>query len=108
MVAWDDPAYLIDLVARVQARDEQAAAELYRALQKAFGHYFVKHLGMNHVEDKLHDLFLIVYDAIHKCTLRDPARVLGFAFTAARRLCNAQIGENMGTRAQFDDLEIGG
>jgi DNA-directed RNA polymerase specialized sigma24 family protein len=73
----------VKLVPRIKEGEQQAMEELYAFLKKGLGGA-LRTLGEQKV-DHLHDTFLDVVEAIRKDTLRDPARVMGFATVIGRR-----------------------
>jgi hypothetical protein len=44
-----------------------------------------RQLGPQDLDDKVHDTFLIVVQAIRKGELREPERLMGFVHTVVRR-----------------------
>ena len=54
--------------------------ELYQVFGRGVRHYLCRQLGMQDVDDKIHDTFLIVVQAIQKGDLREPDRLMGFVF----------------------------
>jgi RNA polymerase sigma factor (sigma-70 family) len=82
-----------DLVSRIQAGDAAALEELYAIFSKGVKHFFYRHLGSQDIEDRVHDTFLIVVQAIKKGEIREPERLMGFVRTIVRRHAAGQIGE---------------
>jgi RNA polymerase sigma-70 factor (ECF subfamily) len=67
--------------------------ELYQVFGRGVRIYLCRQLGMQDVDDKVHDTFLIVVQAIQKGDLREPDRLMGFVRTVARRLVAAHIDQ---------------
>jgi len=80
-----------ELVHRIQAGDASGVEELYRLFERGVRFYFCRRLGTYDVDDKVHDSFIIVLEAIRKGELRDPERLMGFVRTVIRRQVAAYI-----------------
>ena len=98
---------LVELVARVQADDTTALEELYRIFARGIKYQICRQLGPQDQEDKVHDCFLIVVQAIRKGELREPDRLMGFVRTVVRRQIAAYIEAVIQARTQITDLETG-
>ncbi|MGH9667293.1 MAG: RNA polymerase sigma factor, partial [Bryobacteraceae bacterium] len=96
-----------ELVARVQAGDENAMAELYGLFSRGIRFYLYRQLGPQELDDRVHDAFLIVVQAIRNGDLRDPERLMGFVRTIVRRQVAAHIEQAVHTRREQVDLEGG-
>jgi RNA polymerase sigma-70 factor (ECF subfamily) len=59
------------------------------------------------LEDKVHDTFLIVVNAIRRGDLREPERLMGFVRTVVRRQVAAYIEQAVHMRREQTDLESG-
>jgi RNA polymerase sigma-70 factor (ECF subfamily) len=90
------------LVARIQAGDARAMEELYRTFERGIRFYLCRQLGPQELDDKVHDTFLIVIDAIRSGELREPDRLMGFVRTIVRRQVAAYIDEVVQSRR--DDM----
>ncbi len=73
------------LVEKIQAGDQRGMEELYQIFSRGVKFYVWRHLGSEELEDRVHDIFLIVVEAIRNGELRDPAKLLGFVRTIVRR-----------------------
>jgi RNA polymerase sigma-70 factor (ECF subfamily) len=73
------------LVSRVKANDPRGLEELYGYFSKGARFYFCRHLGLDQLDDRVHDTFLIVVDRLKRGELRDPERLMGFIRTILRR-----------------------
>jgi RNA polymerase sigma factor (sigma-70 family) len=96
------------LVERIRAGDADAMTELYRTFSKGIRYYLCRHLGPQDLDDKLHDTFLIVVQAIQRDDLRDPEKLMGFVRTIVRRQVAGYIDAAVHARRDFSDLEMGG
>ena len=98
---------LVELVARIQSDDTTALEDLYRIFARGIKYQICRQLGPQDLEDKVHDCFLIVVQAIRKGELREPDRLMGFVRTVVRRQIAAYIEAVIQTRKQMTDLETG-
>ena len=76
---------LVNLVARIQADDSTALEELYRIFARGIKFQICRQLGAQDLDDKVHDCFVIVVQAIRRGELREPDRLMGFVRTVVRR-----------------------
>ncbi len=90
------------LVARIQQDDKLALEELYRIFSKGMRYYLCRQLGPQDLDDRVHDSFLIVVQAIRRGDLREPERLMGFARTIVRR----QIAGHIDTAVQQRRLQV--
>ncbi len=96
------------LVERIHDSDNGAMEELYRIFSRGVRYYLCRHLGPQELDDKVHDTFLIVVQAIRSGGLREPERLMGFVRTVVRRQVAAFIDDAVTSRREFADLELGG
>jgi len=96
-----------DLVARIQADDTRALEDLYRIFARGIKYQICRQLGPQDLEDKVHDCFLIVVQAIRRGEVREPDRLMGFVRTVVRRQIAAYIDAVIQARKQMTDLETG-
>ncbi|MBN9662664.1 MAG: sigma-70 family RNA polymerase sigma factor [Acidobacteria bacterium] len=96
------------LVERIHDGDNRAMEELYRIFSRGVRYYLCRHLGPQELDDKVHDTFLIVVQAIQSGGLREPERLMGFVRTVVRRQVAAFIDDAVQSRRDFADLEMGG
>jgi RNA polymerase sigma factor (sigma-70 family) len=95
------------LVERIRVSDPQGMEELYRIFSRGVRYYLCRQLGTQELEDKVHDTFLIVVQAIRRGDLREPERLMGFIRTIVRRQVAAHIETTIHTRREQLDLETG-
>ncbi len=98
----------ISLVARIRNGEDGAMEELYRVFSRGIRYYLCRHLGPQELDDKVHDTFLIVVQAIQTGGLREPEKLMGFVRTVVRRQVAAFIDTAVHARRDFADLEMGG
>jgi len=84
---------LAKLVDRIHSRETDGMAELYRLFSNSIRFYLCRELGPQEMNDKMHDTFIIVVEAIQLGEVRDASRLLGFVRTIARRQVSAYIDE---------------
>ena len=100
----DQPNWAL-LVAKIQQDDQFALEELYRIFSKGMRYYLCRQLGPQDLDDRVHDSFLIVVQAIRRGDLREPERLMGFARTIVRRQIAGHIDTAVQTRRQQVDLD---
>src|SRR6266446_1945508 len=96
-----------DLVARIHRGEDSGMEELYKLFAKGIRFYLCRQLGPQELDDKIHDTFLIVVQAIRKGDLREPERLMGFVRTVVRRQVAAYIDDAVQTRREQADLDVG-
>lgn len=96
-----------DLVRRIQRGDPDAMEELYRLFSRGIRYYLCRQLGPQELEDKVHDTFLIVVQAVQRGELREPERLMGFVRTVVRRQVAAHIDDAVQTRKEQAELQCG-
>jgi RNA polymerase sigma-70 factor (ECF subfamily) len=101
------PDRWISLVDRIRRGDQNAMDELYRIFSSGIRIYFCRQLGMQEVDDKVHDTFVIVVQAIQNGDLREPDRLMGFVRTIARRLVAGHIDTTVRNRRENVSVESG-
>ena len=95
------------LVAKIQRGDEDALAELYQVFARGVKFYMYRQLGPQDLDDRLHDTFLVVVQAIQRGDLREPERLMGFVRTIVRRQVATRIDEIVQTRREQVTIEQG-
>jgi RNA polymerase sigma factor (sigma-70 family) len=79
------------LVERLHAGDPSGMEELYRIFAKGVRYYLWRQLGSQDLDDKVHDIFLIITQSIQRGDLREPERLMGYVRTILRRQVAAYI-----------------
>jgi RNA polymerase sigma-70 factor, ECF subfamily len=95
------------LVTQIKAGDDAGMEQLYKLFSRGIRYYLCRQLGPQELEDKVHDTFLIVVNAIRRGDLREPERLMGFVRTVVRRQVAAYIETAVTTRRDQTDLETG-
>jgi RNA polymerase sigma-70 factor, ECF subfamily len=93
-----------ELVQRIQQGDESGMETLYRMFARGIRFYLCRQLGPQELDDKVHDTFLIVVQAIRRGDVREPERLMGFVRTVVRRQVAAHIDQVVHSRR--DELHI--
>lgn len=95
-----------DTVSRIRAGDDTAMTELYGVFTRGIRYLLLRSLGVEEVDDRVHDCFVIVAEAIRAGELRDPARLMGYVRTVVRRHIAASIDDAVTRRrttVEFED-----
>jgi RNA polymerase sigma-70 factor (ECF subfamily) len=96
-----------ELVDRIKRGDESGMEALYRVFARGIRFFLCRQLGPQELDDKVHDTFLIVVQAIRRGDLREPERLMGFVRTIVRRQVAAYIDNAVQTRRDEIDIEVG-
>jgi RNA polymerase sigma factor (sigma-70 family) len=81
------------VVERIHAGDPAGEEILYRNLFAGARLFLQRRLGKQDVEDRVHDLFVIVVQTIRRGELREPERLMGFVRTVLNRQLNLEISQ---------------
>ena len=95
------------LVEKIKDDDQSGMEELYRVFSRGVRFYLCRQLGPQDLEDKVHDTFLIVVQAVRRGELREPERLMGFVRTVVRRQVAAHIDQAVHNRRQQVGIESG-
>lgn len=95
------------LVEQIQAGDDAGLERLYKLFGRGIRFYLCRQLGPQELDDKVHDTFLIVVNAIQRGDLREPERLMGFARTVVQRQVAAYIDDAVRARNREIELETG-
>jgi len=96
-----------ELVLRIRRGDESGMEDLYRIFARGIRFYLCRQLGPQELDDKVHDTFLIVVQAIRRGDLREPERLMGFVRTVVRRQVAAHIDQVVHSRREELHLDVG-
>lgn len=95
------------LVEGVKRGDPAAMEDLYASFARGVRYYFCKHLGPTDLDDRVHDAYLTVVQAIRTGSLREPEALMGFVKTIIRRQVAVGIDEAVQLRRERADFEVG-
>lgn len=94
----------VDLVSRIQSGESDGMVDLYELFSKGIRFYLCRQLGPQELDDKVHDTFVVVVQAIQRGELREPQRLMGFVRTIVRRQVAAHIDKVVHCRR--DQIEL--
>jgi RNA polymerase sigma factor (sigma-70 family) len=95
------------LVEQIRIGDQSALEQMYRIFSTGVRFYLCRQLGPQDLDDRVHDVFLIIVQSIQKGELREPERLMGYVRTIVRRQVAAQIDDNVKARHNQADLDFG-
>jgi len=95
----------VELVGRIQSGETDGMEDLYRLFSRGIRFYLCRQLGPQELDDKVHDTFLVVVQAIRRGELREPQRLMGFVRTIVRRQVAAHIDKVVASRKDQTDLD---
>jgi RNA polymerase sigma factor (sigma-70 family) len=91
------------VVEQIRAGDPAGQVILYDTLSSGARLFLKRRLARSaDVEDRVHDVFMIVIDTIRRGDLREPERLMGFVSTVLYRQLNAEISRVVRTRRASD------
>jgi len=93
------------IVARIREGDAAAMEELYSIFARGIRYFLLRNLGSEELDDRVHDCFVIVTEAIRKGELRDPARLMGYVRTVVKRQIASAIDAAVDQRRTHVDYE---
>jgi len=93
------------LVDRIQAGDPAGMEQLYAVFVKGVRFFLWRQLGPQDLDDKVHDVFLIITQSIKRGELRDPERLMGYVRTVVRRQVAAHIDSAVHARRNHQSLD---
>jgi RNA polymerase sigma factor (sigma-70 family) len=94
-----------ELVRKIRAGEPSGMEELYALFSRGVRFYLCRQLGPQELDDKVHDTFLIVVQAIRNGELREPERLMGFVRTVVRRQVVAHIDSAVQCRKERAGFE---
>ncbi len=93
------------LVNGVRNGDSGAMTELYGIFAKGIRYFLLRNLGPEELDDRVHDCFVIVTQAIQNGDLREPERLMGYVRTVVKRKVAASIDVAVQQRRTRGDLD---
>jgi RNA polymerase sigma factor (sigma-70 family) len=96
------------VVEQIRSGDPAGDEALYRNLASGARLFLQRRLSTQDVEDRVHDLFVIVVETIRRGELREPERLMGFVRTVLNRQLNLEISRIVRKRQTSVDLESAG
>ncbi len=95
------------LVERIKIDDQSGMEELYRVFSRGVRFHLCRQLGPHNLDDKVHDTFLIVVQAVRRGDLREPERLMDLVHTVVQRQLAASIDHTVYTRRQQVGIDSG-
>jgi RNA polymerase sigma-70 factor, ECF subfamily len=99
-----EPSWAV-LVEQIRSGDPEGMEELYRVFAKGVRSYLWRQLGSQDLDDKVHDIFLIITQSIRRGDLREPERLMGYVRTVLRRQVAAYIEDAIHSRRNEVELD---
>ena len=96
---------LVDLV---RAGDPAGMEELYAVFARGVRFFLWRQVGPQDLDDKVHDVFLIITQSIQRGELREPERLMGYVRTIVRRQVAAHIEAAVRSRRNHRSVELSG
>jgi RNA polymerase sigma factor (sigma-70 family) len=93
------------VVEQIRAGDPVGEEALYRNLAGGARLFLQRRLASQDVEDRVHNVFVIVVQAIRRGELREPERLMGFVRTVLNRQVGLAISGLIRTREQSIPLD---
>ena len=90
------------IVERVRSGDPSGMEELYQIFSKGLRYFLFRRIGPQDLEDRIHDIFLIVIQSIQRGDLREPERLPGYIRTIAQRQVAVYIDDITRARRNRD------
>src|SRR5260370_33841779 len=94
------------LVGRIWNGDSNGIESLYVWLNRGVRSSLRWTLGPQNYEDRLHEVLIVVVEAIRQGQLRDPASLEGFVRTVARRMASAEIRRSVDSRRRYVEVDL--
>ena len=105
-VQTQEPSWSL-LVERIRGDDPSGMEQLYAVFAKGVRSFLWRQLGSRDLDDKVHDIFLIVTQSIRRGDLREPDRLMGYVRTVLRRQVASYIQEAVHARRNEVEMEPG-
>lgn len=100
---WCSDVDWTDLLRRVQDHEVAAVDELYTLISRGILFLLRRRLPIEESKDRLHEVFLILIDAIQGGRIDDPRAFPGYAVTVAKRQAWSQIRVRSGPECSCDE-----
>jgi len=86
------------VVEGIRRGDNAAVEELYAVFAKGIRFLLWRQLGQQDLDDRVHDIFLMVVQSIQRGEVREPERLMGYVRTIVRRQAAGYIEDAMNAR----------
>jgi RNA polymerase sigma factor (sigma-70 family) len=94
------------VVEQIRAGDPAGEEALYRSLAAGTRLFLARRLGTQEAQDRVHNVFLIVVQAIRRGELREPERLMGFVRTVLNRQVGLAISGRIRTREHSAHMDL--
>lgn len=94
------------LVERIRGGDPSGMEELYKMFSTGIRFLLYRRLGPQDLDDKVHDVFVIITEAICNGELREPERLMGYVHTVVRRQVASHIDRAIHLRRNRVELDF--
>jgi RNA polymerase sigma factor (sigma-70 family) len=94
------------LALRVQQGEDAGMRELYDIFAKGVRFMLYRQLGAEDLDDRVHDVFVMIAQSIRNGELRDPAKLMGYIHTVVRRQIAGYIDRAVNLRRSRVDLDF--
>jgi RNA polymerase sigma-70 factor (ECF subfamily) len=95
-----------NLVDRIRHGEPSAMEELYKMFSTGIRFLLYRRLGPQDLDDKVHDVFVIITEAICNGELREPERLMGYVHTVVRRQVASHIDRAVHLRRNRVDVDF--
>jgi RNA polymerase sigma-70 factor, ECF subfamily len=96
------------VVERIKCGETSAMEYLYKTFLTGIRFLMYRQLGPEDLDDKVHDIFVTITEAIRSGELREPERLMGYVHTVVRRQVAAHIDRAVHLRRNLVDTDLGG
>jgi len=93
------------LVEKIRRNDPDGMEALYRIFSRGVRFYLCRQLGPQDLDDRVHDTFLVVAQAIQRGELREPERLMGYVRTIVQRQVAREIERRVWSRNRLTPLD---
>jgi RNA polymerase sigma factor (sigma-70 family) len=93
------------IVRQIQANEPAGMEALHNVFTRGLRYHVARQIGTQDMDDRLHDIFLVVVRAIQRGELREPERLMGFVRTVAQRSIAAGIDTAVRKRNRETDFD---
>jgi RNA polymerase sigma-70 factor, ECF subfamily len=103
----DQAVNWIELVSQIQSGSEAGVMGLYRIFWRGLRCFLLREIGPQDCDDRMHEILLIVLNAIRNNRMREPQCIMSFVWTVARRQVASTIQQRVVSRQRELGLETG-
>ncbi len=97
-----------DVVERIRAHNPSGMEDLWHVFNTGVRFYLCRQLPAQDLDDKLHEMFVMVTQSIQNGDVREPERLMGYVRTVVRRQLAGHIATLVRARQALATLDPGG